>query len=245
MTINSISGISAASIVAGTIVPINATGGVDNVDVEAATARGVVVMNTPGGNSVTTAELSFFMLGALARKIPQAHASMTAGRWDRKLFQGNELQGKILGILGMGRIGQALARLGRLDEAAGRFEESAKLLAEAEPFECARTQLAWGLALRKRFCRTFDFELQAAASDDSILLSMGPQHSFPLEDAFRFVTAENVTQALEQSILYTPLFPTRWRWNTTRALAVLRSKNGQRVPPVLQRFRADDFLSQS
>lgn len=84
--------------------------GVDNVDIEAATQHGTVVMNTPGGNTVTTAELSFAMLLALARKVPQAHATMTAGKWDRKLFQGVELQGKTLGVLGMGRIGTEVAK---------------------------------------------------------------------------------------------------------------------------------------
>jgi D-3-phosphoglycerate dehydrogenase len=84
--------------------------GVDNVDVEAATTRGVVVMNTPGGNTVTTAELTFFMLGALARHIPAAHASMAAGKWDRKLFSGAEVAGKTLGVLGAGRIGTEVAR---------------------------------------------------------------------------------------------------------------------------------------
>jgi D-3-phosphoglycerate dehydrogenase / 2-oxoglutarate reductase len=84
--------------------------GVDNVNVEAATQHGIVVMNTPGGNSVTTAELSFAMLLSLARKVPQAHATMVAGKWDRKLFQGTELAGKALGILGMGRIGSEVAK---------------------------------------------------------------------------------------------------------------------------------------
>jgi D-3-phosphoglycerate dehydrogenase len=84
--------------------------GVDNVDVDAATARGVVVMNTPGGNTITTAELTFFVLGALARKIPAASASMMAGRWDRKLFQGTELAEKTLGVLGAGRIGTEVAK---------------------------------------------------------------------------------------------------------------------------------------
>lgn len=84
--------------------------GVDNVDIEAATQHGTVVMNTPGGNTVTTAELSFAMLLALARKVPQAHTSMAAGKWDRKLFQGTELLGKTLGILGMGRIGSEVAK---------------------------------------------------------------------------------------------------------------------------------------
>jgi len=84
--------------------------GVDNVDVEAATEHGVVVMNTPGGNTISTAELSFAMLLCLARKVPQACASMTAGKWDRKQFQGVELAGKTLGVLGLGRIGSEVAR---------------------------------------------------------------------------------------------------------------------------------------
>jgi D-3-phosphoglycerate dehydrogenase / 2-oxoglutarate reductase len=84
--------------------------GVDNVDVEAATERGIVVMNTPSGNTISTAELTFSMLMALARKIPQAHASMKAGEWNRKAFSGVELYNKTLGILGMGRIGTEVAR---------------------------------------------------------------------------------------------------------------------------------------
>jgi len=84
--------------------------GVVNVDIEAATQHGTVVMNTPGGNTVTTAELTFTMLLSLARKVPQAHATMIAGKWDRKLFQGVELQGKTLGVLGFGRIGTEVAK---------------------------------------------------------------------------------------------------------------------------------------
>jgi D-3-phosphoglycerate dehydrogenase / 2-oxoglutarate reductase len=84
--------------------------GVDNVDIDASTQNGVVVMNTPGGNTITTAELTFTMLLSLARKVPQAHATMIAGKWDRKLFQGVELAGKTLGVLGMGRIGTEVAK---------------------------------------------------------------------------------------------------------------------------------------
>ena len=84
--------------------------GVDNVDVEAATERGIVVMNTPGGNTISTAELTFSMLMALARRIPQAHGSMREGKWDRKAYQGMELYGKTLGVLGMGRIGSEVAK---------------------------------------------------------------------------------------------------------------------------------------
>ena len=107
----------------------------------------------------------------------------------------------------------------------------------------ARVNKAFGLALRKRFCVRFDFELQAAADDNACVLSMGPQHSFPLEDAFKFVNAGNVRPSLEQAILYAPMWGTRWRWNTTRALQVLRSNNGKQVPPPIQRMRADDLLA--
>ncbi len=84
--------------------------GVDNVDVDAATRRGIIVMNTPGGNTISTAEHTFSMMMALARKIPQAHASVKAGKWDRKSFEGVELYNKTLGIIGMGRIGGEVAR---------------------------------------------------------------------------------------------------------------------------------------
>jgi D-3-phosphoglycerate dehydrogenase len=84
--------------------------GIDNVDVDAATQRGVVVMNTPGGNTITTAELTFTMMLCLARKVPQAHGSMVAGKWDRKQFQGAEVFGKTLGVLGLGRIGSEVAK---------------------------------------------------------------------------------------------------------------------------------------
>ena len=84
--------------------------GVDNIDIEAATQNGVIVMNTPGGNTTATCELTFSMMMALARKIPQAHGSMVAGEWNRKAFKGVELYGKTLGVLGMGRIGGEVAR---------------------------------------------------------------------------------------------------------------------------------------
>ncbi|WP_394828380.1 DEAD/DEAH box helicase [Pendulispora albinea] len=106
-----------------------------------------------------------------------------------------------------------------------------------------RVNRAFGLALRKRFCQTFDFELQAAATDDAIVLSMGQMHSFPLQDAFRFVRNEQLDGILEQAILVAPMFGARWRWNAGRALAVLRHAHGKKVPPFLQRMRADDLLA--
>jgi ATP-dependent Lhr-like helicase len=107
----------------------------------------------------------------------------------------------------------------------------------------SRINRAWGLALRKRFCRSFNFELQAAANDNGIVLSLGPQHSFPLEQMFKMLNPQNGRELLIQALLAAPMFNVRWRWNVTRALAVLRSKGGKKVPPPLQRMKADDLLS--
>jgi ATP-dependent helicase Lhr and Lhr-like helicase len=106
-----------------------------------------------------------------------------------------------------------------------------------------RINRALGLALRKRFCRTFNFELQAAASDDAIVLSLGPHHSFPLEEVPRYVTARTVTDTLEHAILDSPMFQARWRWNLNRALMVLRFRDGKRNPPPIQRMESDDLLA--
>lgn len=106
----------------------------------------------------------------------------------------------------------------------------------------ARINRAWGLALRKRFCRGFGFELQAAANEDAIAISLGPQHSFPLEEVFDFLSPATARELLVQAVLATPLFATRWRWNTSRALLVERRRNGQRVPSPIQRMRAEDLL---
>jgi ATP-dependent Lhr-like helicase len=106
-----------------------------------------------------------------------------------------------------------------------------------------RVNRGLGLALRKRFCVNFDFELQAAATDDAVVLSLGPQHSFPLEDAFHFVRSDVLRDSLEQALLVTPMFASRWRWNATRALAVLRRNGGKKVPAPIQRIRSDDLLA--
>ena len=107
----------------------------------------------------------------------------------------------------------------------------------------ARINRAWGMVLRKRICRTFDLELQASATDDGINLSLGPQLSFPLSGVFTSVTSRNVEELLTQAVLQSPLFGTRWRWNATRALAVLRYTGGRKVPAPLQRMRSDDLLA--
>jgi ATP-dependent Lhr-like helicase len=106
-----------------------------------------------------------------------------------------------------------------------------------------RVNRAWGLALRKKFCRTFDFELQASATDDGIVISLGQPHSFALETVFGFVTAEGAEDTLIQALLDRPMFEIRWRWNVTRALTVLRRRAGKRVPPHLIKMRAADTLS--
>ena len=102
---------------------------------------------------------------------------------------------------------------------------------------------AWGLALRKRFCRTFNFELQAAATDNGIVISLGEQHSFPLEIVFEFLRPETVEGILTQALLAAPMFTTRWRWNASRALAIPRYSGGRKVPPPIQRMRADDLMA--
>ncbi|MBV8550552.1 MAG: DEAD/DEAH box helicase [Acidobacteriaceae bacterium] len=107
----------------------------------------------------------------------------------------------------------------------------------------SRITRAWGLALRKRFCRNFNFELQAAATDNGLVLSLSEQHSFPLELVFAFLKAATVEDVLRQALLDAPMFGARWRWNTTRALAVLRSRGGKRIPTPIQRMRADDLLA--
>jgi len=106
-----------------------------------------------------------------------------------------------------------------------------------------RVNRAWGLALRKRFCRSFNFELQAAATDDGIVLSLGQPHSFPLEEVFQFLPSHAVETILVQALLAAPMFGVRWRWNATRFLAVLRRSFDRRVPPYLVRMRCDDLMS--
>jgi ATP-dependent Lhr-like helicase len=123
------------------------------------------------------------------------------------------------------------------------FDESGGMqLVLHSPFG-SRINKAWGLALRKRFCRQFNFELQAAATEDAILLSLGPQHSFPLADVFRYLHPETTRDVLVQAFLDAPVFQTRWRWNTTVSLAVPRSRGGCKVAPQLQRMLADDLMA--
>ena len=106
-----------------------------------------------------------------------------------------------------------------------------------------RINRAWGLALRKRFCVSFDRELQAAATDDGLCISLVEQHSFPLTDVFSMLRPGNLEYNLIQAALASPMFDNRWRWNATRALAIRRHNGGRKVPVALQRMRAEDLLA--
>jgi ATP-dependent Lhr-like helicase len=125
------------------------------------------------------------------------------------------------------------------------FDESGGMqLVIHAPFG-GRINRAWGLALRKRFCRGFGFELQAAADEEAIVLSLGPQHSFPLDEVFDYLHPHTARDLLVQALLAAPMFGTRWRWNVSRALLLTRMRNGRRVPTQLQRMRAEDLLVRS
>jgi ATP-dependent Lhr-like helicase len=123
------------------------------------------------------------------------------------------------------------------------FDESGGMqLVIHAPFG-GRINKAWGLALRKRFCVGFNLELQAAATDDGINIALSDQHSFPLADVFLFLNQATVKEVLEQAALVSPIFTSRWRWDTTRSLSILRFSGGKKVPPQIQRMRAEDLLA--
>jgi len=123
------------------------------------------------------------------------------------------------------------------------FDESGGMqLVLHAPFG-SRINRAWGLALRKRFCRSFNFELQAAATDDAIVISLGTQHSFPLEEVFHYLNSKTVRDLLIQALLDAPMFTIRWRWNATRSLAVPRFRGGAKIAPPLQRMESENLLA--
>ena len=106
-----------------------------------------------------------------------------------------------------------------------------------------RVNKAWGLALRKRFCRGFNFELQAAATDNGINISLAEQHSFPLADVWHFLSEYTAKELLEQASITSPIFKNRWRWAAGRSLQLLRMQRGKRVAPQIQRTRSDDLMA--
>jgi ATP-dependent Lhr-like helicase len=160
-----------------------------------------------------------------------------------------------IGKLDRAAAGSAVAYVTRQQAAIGVVPTDRTLLAERffdslggtqvvlhAPFGM-RVNRAWGLALGKRLCRSFNFEIQSAATDDAILLSFGPRHSFPLETIVRFLSPETVEEVLVQAVLTAPLFEARFRQAAVRALLILRHAQGRRVPAYLQRLRATDLLA--
>jgi ATP-dependent Lhr-like helicase len=193
----------------------------------------------PGRSDELSAAVSDYR-GAIEPRLDDVEA---AARWA--VDEGLPAEGarQLVAYLRAGR--DALGVLPRQDLLVAErfFDESGGMqLVIHAPFGQKRNR-ALGLALRKRFCRSFDFELQAAASDDGVLLSLGPQHSFPLESVFDLVHPAEARELLTQAALQAPMFQVRWRWNVTRALAVLRHSGGRRTPPPLLRMRCDDLLS--
>src|SRR6266487_677417 len=164
-------------------------------------------------------------LGAEIPGLPEAAA--------RQIGEYLDASHKILGVI---PTQQTLVLERFCDEAGGM-----QLVLHA-PFG-SRVNRAWRLALRKRFCRSFNFELQAAATEDAIVISLGPHHSFPLDDVFQYLKPATAEQLLVQAMLDAPMFGTRWRWNATRALAVLRARGGKKVPTPLQRMEAEDLVA--
>lgn len=146
-------------------------------------------------------------------------------------------------------------QLADAQRALGAIPTPMRIVLERFPDESGGTQLvlhsllggrinrAFGLALRKRFCRSFGFELQAAANEESILISLGPVHSFPLEEVYGYLRSDTVRATLRQAVLDAPVFNTRWRWNVSRALLAPRAPGGKRIAPPIQRMRADDLLA--
>lgn len=123
------------------------------------------------------------------------------------------------------------------------FDEAGDMHLVIHSTHGSRINRAWGLALRKRFCRQFNFELQAAATDNSIVLSLGPTHSFPLEEVVAYINKNNLRTILVQALLDAPMFNTRWRWNANISLAVPRNRAGKRVPAQFQRSDAEDLIA--
>jgi ATP-dependent Lhr-like helicase len=156
-----------------------------------------------------------------------------AGGGGRQIVEYLAATKQILGVIPT----QACLVLERFFDEAGGMQ-----LVLHAPFG-SRINRAWGLALRKRFCRSFNFELQAAATEDAIVLSLGPQHSFPLDEVFSYLKPATAEHLLVQAMLDAPVFGTRWRWNATRALAVLRFRGGRKVPTPLQRMDAEDLVA--
>ena len=202
--------------------------------------------------------IPFWFGEAPARTLEMSAAvSRLRAEADRRLAAGQDLIGWLTGETGIDEVAArqlaeyfaaARAALGTLPTQEQvvfeRFFDEAgdQHFVVHSPFG-ARINRAWGLALRKRFCRKFNFELQAAALEDSIVLSLGATHSFPLEEPAKYLSPTTALDVLTQAVLAAPMFGTRWRWVATTALAVRRNRNGKRNPPAFQRADAEDLVA--
>ena len=151
---------------------------------------------------------------------------------------------QMVSYLSMGKIGLGVMPTRQTIVMERFFDEAGDMHLVIHSLFGSRVNKGWGLSLRKKFCRNFNFELQAAATEDSIILSLSSSHSFPLDEVFRYLNTKIIRDTLIQAMLDAPLFEVRWRWNATRALAIQRNRNGQRVPPQLQRMQAEDLVAQ-
>ena len=169
-----------------------------------------------------------------------------ARQWLIEITQGGvsiEAATMIVDYLAVGRAGLgAMPTCERLVFERFFDETGGMQLVVHSPFG-GRINRALGLALRKKFCRTFNFELQAAATDNAIVLSLGPHHSFVLSEVPRYIHSATVEDTLEHAILDSPMFQARWRWNLNRSLMVLRFRGGRKNPPPIQRMEADDLMA--
>ena len=193
-----------------------------------------------------TAELSAEVseLRASLDALLGAHDTAGAMAWlERECGIGGVAAAEIVAYLGAAQLALGVLPTQR-DLVFERFfdEAGGMQLVIHSPFG-GRVNRGLGLALRKRFCRRFDFELQAAASDDAVVLSLGPGQSLPLEDVPRFLSPTTAAETLAQALLVSPMFQVRWRWNLGRALIVLRRRGGRRNPPPIQRMEADDLMA--
>ena len=182
--------------------------------------------------------------GELDRRFAEGIAHDEITQWlARETSMALRAAAQAVGYLAAGRASLGALPTGTTVIAERFFDEGGGMQLVIHSPLGGRINRAWGLALRKKFCVSFDFELQAAATDDGIVISLGQPHSFPLESVFGFLQAEQTEETLVQALLDRPMFEVRWRWNVTRSLAVLRRFGGKKVAPQLLRMRADDVLS--
>src|SRR5262249_31308744 len=168
---------------------------------------------------------------------------ITAGELARALSFGTSASGQLVDYLAAARAALGVVPTQQTIVLERFFDESGGMqLVIHSPFG-SRINRAWGLALRKRFCRKFNFELQAAATEDAIVLSLSTSHSFPLDEVARYLHSKSVRALLVQALLDAPMFAARWRWAATTSLALPRFRSGKKVPPQLQRMAAEDLLA--